>query len=212
MSVQTEITRIQSAKRAISEAIGAKGVTVPPTAKLDDLAALTEAIPGPKPEQEKTITITENGDFPITPDVGKVLSKVLAKVNVPTGGGGGGLDPTPLSKIDIMSWTFGASVGYLDIPQEKMPGLVLFLMFNLSMYPAGSKGFDIGISSADSAYAPGWRAFDTFRCDPNASTMLVHVKAEPYGLNMATGRVTFSFKYDVYPASGDTYVGVLFYK
>lgn len=36
-----------------------------------------------KPEQTKTIEITQNGDYKITPDSGKVLSSATAKVNVP---------------------------------------------------------------------------------------------------------------------------------
>ena len=44
MSVQTEITRIESAKTAIATAIEGKGVTVPEGTKLDGLAALVEAI------------------------------------------------------------------------------------------------------------------------------------------------------------------------
>ena len=44
MSVQTEITRIESAKTAIATAIEGKGVAVPEGTKLDGLAALVEAI------------------------------------------------------------------------------------------------------------------------------------------------------------------------
>ena len=44
MSVQTEITRIESAKTAITTAIEGKGVTVPTGTKLDGLAALVESI------------------------------------------------------------------------------------------------------------------------------------------------------------------------
>lgn len=44
MSVQSEITRIESAKTAIATAIEGKGVTVPEGTKLDGLAALVEAI------------------------------------------------------------------------------------------------------------------------------------------------------------------------
>ena len=44
MSVQTEITRIESAKTAIATAIEGKGVTVPEGTKLDGLAALIEGI------------------------------------------------------------------------------------------------------------------------------------------------------------------------
>ena len=44
MSVQSEITRIESAKTAIATAIEGKGVAVPEGTKLDGLAALVEAI------------------------------------------------------------------------------------------------------------------------------------------------------------------------
>ena len=44
MSVQTEITRIESAKTAIATAIEGKGVTVPEGTKLDGMAPLIEAI------------------------------------------------------------------------------------------------------------------------------------------------------------------------
>lgn len=42
---------------------------------------------GSKPEQEKTVDITENGATEIFPDEGYVLSKVTANVNVPTASG-----------------------------------------------------------------------------------------------------------------------------
>ena len=57
MSVQTEITRIESAKAAIATAIEGKGVTVPEGTKLDGLAALVEAIQGGSGNIE-TITFT----------------------------------------------------------------------------------------------------------------------------------------------------------
>ena len=44
MSVQSEITRIESAKTAIATAIAGKGVTVPEGTKLNALAALVESI------------------------------------------------------------------------------------------------------------------------------------------------------------------------
>lgn len=44
MSVQNEITRLNAAKAAISQAIAEKGVTVPNGAKLDELGALIAAI------------------------------------------------------------------------------------------------------------------------------------------------------------------------
>lgn len=47
-------------------------------------------IPTEKPEQEKNITITENGTTIILPDDGKTISKITITVNVGGGGGGGG--------------------------------------------------------------------------------------------------------------------------
>ena len=44
MSIQTEITRIESAKTALATAIEGKGVTVPEGTKLDGMAALVDAI------------------------------------------------------------------------------------------------------------------------------------------------------------------------
>ena len=44
MSIQTDLTRLQSAKSAIKAAIEGKGVTVPDGTKLDALAALVESI------------------------------------------------------------------------------------------------------------------------------------------------------------------------
>ena len=44
MSVQSEITRIESAKTAIATAIEGKGVTVPEGTKLDGMAALIDSI------------------------------------------------------------------------------------------------------------------------------------------------------------------------
>ena len=48
---------------------------------------VVESIDTSKPEQEKTISITENGTTEVTPDEGKVLSKVTVNVEVASGGG-----------------------------------------------------------------------------------------------------------------------------
>lgn len=46
MSIKTEITRITNAKAAIKTAIAAKGVTVPSSASIDDMATYISQIEG----------------------------------------------------------------------------------------------------------------------------------------------------------------------
>ena len=64
MSIQTDLTRLQSAKSAIKAAIEGKGVTVPEATLLDGMAALIEAIEagggGGVKFANGTITPTEN--------------------------------------------------------------------------------------------------------------------------------------------------------
>lgn len=45
-----------------------------------DFSKAADSIPVPKPEQEKTIEVTANGDHDVIPDEGKVLSKATVKV------------------------------------------------------------------------------------------------------------------------------------
>ena len=47
-----------------------------------DMPGKIRAIPGPKPEQDKAVEITENGTTEVLPDTGKVLSKVTVTANV----------------------------------------------------------------------------------------------------------------------------------
>lgn len=78
MSVQSEITRIETAKAAIGTAIAGKGVAVPSGTKLDGMAALIEGIEqGSDPVlQEKTVTPATSAQS-VTPDSGyDGLSKV----------------------------------------------------------------------------------------------------------------------------------------
>lgn len=49
---------------------------------------VVESIDTSKEEQEKIISITENGTTEVTPDEGKVLSKVTVNTNIESGGGG----------------------------------------------------------------------------------------------------------------------------
>lgn len=82
----------------------------------------------PKEEQEKSITITENGSFTVTPDSGKVLSEVTGTVNVPTSGGGADLNiaygdtaPSDTSKLWIKS-TKPTNVTVSCNPEQQVEG------------------------------------------------------------------------------------------
>ena len=74
MSVQTEITRIESAKTAIATAIEGKGVIVPDGTKIDGMAALVEAISAGGGMNFATGTFTTTDDITsnivITHDLG----------------------------------------------------------------------------------------------------------------------------------------------
>ena len=91
MSIQSEITRLETAKSDIATAITNKGVTVPSGTKLDGMAALIGSIEsGGANFQTKSVMYTENGTSTITPDDGyDGLSSVDVTVNVASGGGGG---------------------------------------------------------------------------------------------------------------------------
>ena len=107
MSIQSEITRIASAKSDIADAIETKGVTVPSGSMIDDLAALILQIQSSGVTVTRTIdtaggmiveisttdaktyspiTITENGTYTASSDT--AYSQVI--VNVSGGGGDDG--------------------------------------------------------------------------------------------------------------------------
>lgn len=77
MSVQTEITRIESAKTAIATAIEGKGVTVPEGTKIDGMAPLIESIKAGGGDKVFCGSFTPTSDletFKITSDGGAVTS------------------------------------------------------------------------------------------------------------------------------------------
>ena len=63
MSIQTDLTRLQSAKAAIKAAIEGKGVTVPDATLLDGMAALIESIEAGAKIHFGTFTPAENTYF-----------------------------------------------------------------------------------------------------------------------------------------------------
>jgi hypothetical protein len=78
MSIQSEITRLETAKSDIASAIGAKGVTVPSGTKLDGMASLIEDISAAADPVLQTKTVTPTTAVQnVTPDSGyDGLSKV----------------------------------------------------------------------------------------------------------------------------------------
>ena len=69
--------------KKVADAIRAKGGTTDPLVFPDGFSAAVGAISTAPDTQEKAVTITENGTTSVTPDEGKVLSKVDVTVNVP---------------------------------------------------------------------------------------------------------------------------------
>lgn len=69
--------------KQVADAIRAKGGTTAPLVFPDGFSAAVGAISTAPVMQEKAVTITENGTSSVTPDDGKVLSKVDVTVNVP---------------------------------------------------------------------------------------------------------------------------------
>ena len=91
------------------------------------LGKVTVNVPA-TPTQEKTITITANGTQDVTPDSGKVLSKVTVTTNVPSGSElnihYGDTAPEDTSKLWIKS-TEPESIEFIQDPEQQVQGLSL---------------------------------------------------------------------------------------
>lgn len=90
MSVQSEVSRLETAKSDLASAITAKGVTVPGTTKLDGYAALVEQIEAGGGGGAYDIVSTDNGDG----------TQSLAIADAAGGGGGGSGDALLNSVIE----------------------------------------------------------------------------------------------------------------
>lgn len=81
MSIQSEITRLESAKSAIAAAIAGKGVTVPAGTMLDGMAALIQSISAGTKIEIKTIVPSEdvkgNATLTVEHGLGEVPRMVL---------------------------------------------------------------------------------------------------------------------------------------
>lgn len=70
MSVQTEISRLESAKQAIAAAIADKGVTVPSGTMLDGMAPLIESIVAGGGTDNGPLSLLDEGSFKLTARTG----------------------------------------------------------------------------------------------------------------------------------------------
>lgn len=91
-TIQDIKTKLLNANALGRTNLSEKGVALPETATTYNIMTAIAEISGgggaeipAKEEQEKTITITENGTTEILPDTGKALSKVTVITNVPVG-------------------------------------------------------------------------------------------------------------------------------
>lgn len=81
MAVNTEITRIESAKDDLKTALNAKGAGIPDSALLSDFSDYVANIGGMNGE-EKQLTVEADGIYIITPSDGKnAITKLELTVN-----------------------------------------------------------------------------------------------------------------------------------
>ena len=76
--------RLLEINAMLADNVSAKGVDASKDETTTSLVHKVEQIKTSKPEQEKTVIITENGTTEVLPDENKVLSKVKVEVDVPT--------------------------------------------------------------------------------------------------------------------------------
>lgn len=87
-----DATQLDADLTIVADAIREKGGTTEQLEFPLGMKSAVESIPTggvTKPEQEKTISISENGTTEVIPDSGKVLSKVTVNVAIESGGGSG---------------------------------------------------------------------------------------------------------------------------
>jgi hypothetical protein len=113
-TIQENIERLQQAKLDLKVAITAKGVDVDDSALIDDYADYVSEIETGGNYQEKTYTITDNGDYTITPDAGyDAISGGTISVDVQ---GAGGNRLNEFVKNEVTALTYADLSGVTTIP------------------------------------------------------------------------------------------------
>lgn len=136
--------KLDSDLTIVADSIRAKGGT---TEELEFPLGMKEAVESiktgiTKPEQEKTIEITENGTTEVTPDEGKVLSKVTVNVEVESGGGSDKWwDFTVEATSDIANVTELANLFYTYLSDIRpMKEFAIITMQNVDVAPVSTSG------------------------------------------------------------------------
>lgn len=96
------VSSLDNDLKRVADSIRAKSGTSDKLIFPDGYIATVDNINKAKPEQEKTVDITENGTTEVTPDEGKVLSKVTVNVDVASSGGGN--LPVGYSVVDFIEF------------------------------------------------------------------------------------------------------------
>ena len=122
MSIATQISALQTDKTNIANAITTMGGTVTSGDGFDNFASDIQTIPqgGGGQTQTKSLSVTQNGSYTVTPDTGYTLSEVDVDVSV---------SAKPLEPKDITFYDWDGTVLYAytfaEIQQlSALPGLV----------------------------------------------------------------------------------------